>query len=441
MIAKRVSGACAVVLAALLGFATLSQAQPARLIDRDISEAYQYVLGRLLVLRQEALDLKEGFKWNELVHREPGGVAWANPNLDVVYSEAWIGIDENSCVLVELPEIKGRYFTVQVLNGWGEVTANINERKYPKHPFGKFALCLKGVKIPSTPRGAPLPKGTLRVDLPNKKSHVLIRIELGANPADAVALQKRITMKPFGSPVIDKAVIEPTFTNDKLPGVEIFDKVDQLFASEPDQNPGAFGVQERVRAITKALADPKERVRVDEVIRKQSIPSFLSAVQKPGTPKNNWVLPRAVGNYGTDYQARTIANFSGIWANNTGEAVYFASTNNDGNQTLYMTFPADALPKSKARYFWSITAVDGERFRVIPNALKRYSLGSQSPLKFNDGGSLTLAFAPRLPKGFPESNWLPTPERTKYNLTLRFYGPPKDLANGKYYPPALGRKP
>ena len=274
MIAKRVSGACAVVLMALLGFATLAQAQPARLMDRDITEAYQYVLGRMLVLRQEALELKEGFKWNELVHREPGGVAWANPNLDVVYSEAWIGIDETSCVLLELPEIKGRYYTVQVLNGWGEVTANINERKYPKHPFGKFALCLKGAKIPAAPRVPALPKGTLRVDLPNKKSHVLIRIELGANPADAVALQKRITMKPFGSPVIDKAVIEPTFTNDKLPGVEIFDKVDQLFASEPDQNPGAFGVQERVRAITKALADPKERVRIDEVIRKQSIPSL-----------------------------------------------------------------------------------------------------------------------------------------------------------------------
>ena len=47
MIAKRVSGACAVVLAALLGFATLAQAQPVRLMDRDITEAYQYVLGRL----------------------------------------------------------------------------------------------------------------------------------------------------------------------------------------------------------------------------------------------------------------------------------------------------------------------------------------------------------------------------------------------------------
>src|SRR5215475_14411816 len=162
---------------------TSAYAQPAALPDRDIVEAYEYMLGRWLVLRQENLDFKEGFKWNEIIHREPGGVTWANPNLDVVYSEAWIAVDDKSCTLIELPEIKGRYYTVQALNGWGEVTANINERTHPKHPFGKFALCLKDTK-------AVLPKGTARITVPSKKSRILMRIELGANPAEAIALQK-----------------------------------------------------------------------------------------------------------------------------------------------------------------------------------------------------------------------------------------------------------
>ena len=35
---------------------------------------YIYLLGRLLVTRQQQLDFKEGFKWNELVHRKPGGL-------------------------------------------------------------------------------------------------------------------------------------------------------------------------------------------------------------------------------------------------------------------------------------------------------------------------------------------------------------------------------
>ena len=180
------------VLTAIWAASPTHAQQPARVSDRDIVEAYEYMLGRWLVLRQENLDFKEGFKWNEIIHRDPGGVAWANPNLDVVYSEAWIAVDEKSCTLIELPEIKGRYYTVQALNGWGEVTANINERNYAKHPFGKFAFCLKGAK------GITLPKGTQRVELPSKKSRILMRIELGANPADAVALQKKVTMKATG---------------------------------------------------------------------------------------------------------------------------------------------------------------------------------------------------------------------------------------------------
>src|SRR5215468_4651966 len=160
---KRLIASLIGLIAATTAACIPTQAQPARLSDKDIVDAYHYMVGRWLVLRQETLDLKEGLKWNEVKHREPGGVAWANPNLDVAYSEAWIYVDETSCTLVDLPPIKGRYYTVQVLNGWGEVTANINERNYPKHPFGKFALCLKGARMG-------LPPDTLRIDLPGRKA-------------------------------------------------------------------------------------------------------------------------------------------------------------------------------------------------------------------------------------------------------------------------------
>ena len=92
-----------------------------------------------------------------------------------------------------------------MLNGWGEVTANINERTFPKHPFGKFAFCLKDTR-------PVLPKGTQRVILPSRKSRILLRIELGAHPANAIALQKKITMKATGKPVIDEAVVKPGFS-------------------------------------------------------------------------------------------------------------------------------------------------------------------------------------------------------------------------------------
>ncbi len=163
-----------------VGLLVSAAAHAQRVSDKDIVEAYQYMLGRFLVLRQETRDLKGGMKWNEVTHRAPGGVDWANPNLDVAYSEAWIAVDDTSCTLVTLPKIAGRYYTVQVLNGWGEVAANINERTFPKRPSGTFALCLKGAKVT-------LPPDAQRINLPNKKSRVLMRIELGAESSCVIS--------------------------------------------------------------------------------------------------------------------------------------------------------------------------------------------------------------------------------------------------------------
>jgi hypothetical protein len=421
-----------ILLAMLLAVcaATVAQGQPARLSDKDIVEAYQYMLGRWLVLRQEALDVKEGLKWNEVKHREPGGVAWANPNLDVAYSEAWVAVDDTSCTLVDLPEIKGRYYTVQVLNGWGEVLANINERNFPRHPFGTFALCLKGAKVS-------LPKDTQRIDLPTKKSRVLMRVELGADPAAATALQKKITMKATGSPKVEPTAAAFDFPNNKLPGIEAFDKTEEILASEPDINKGMAPLQRKARAVAKAAGDPKERARIDDVIQKQATPGFFAALKTLGSKVNGWMHPRIVGNYGGDYLMRSLVNFGGIWANNAKEAVYFVGQGFDGSQTYIQTYPKNALPGSKVRYFWSVIAVDEAEFKVIPNPLNRFLLNKQSALQFNADGSLTLAFGPKQPEGIPQSNWLPTPDGKKYDMTYRFYGPAPDVVSGKYYPPAL----
>ena len=136
---------------------------------------------------------------------------------------------------------------------------------------------------------------------------------------------------------------------------------------------------------------------------------------------------------------RSVANYAGIWANTGKEVVYFAGMGLDGSQTYTQTYPKEALPLSKTRYFWSVIAVDTADYKVIPNQLNRYLLNKQSPLKLNDDGSLTLVFGPKLPDDIPESNWLPTPNGKKYNLTYRFYGPTKDVADGKYFPPPLVR--
>ena len=400
------------------------------LSDQDIVDAYHYMLGRWLVLRQEALDFKEEFKWNEIIHREPGGVAWATPNLDVAYSEAWIYVDESSCTIIDLPEIKRRYYTVQVMNGWAEVITNINERNFPNHPFGRFGFCLAGTKTE-------LPPGTQRIDLPGKKSRLLVRIELGANPAEACALQKQITMRATGVPKAEAVVAAFDFPNDRLPAADAFAATEAILASEADINEGTDAPQRKAREIAKAIADPKERARIDDVIHRQAIPAFFAYQEKFGTTRNGWIHPRPAGNYGSDFLTRAFTNFTGIWANNAHEVTYYGAPPFDGSKTYVQTYPKSGLPESKARYFWSVVVGDTRQSQVIPNPLKRYLLNKQSGLEFNGDGSLTLAFAPRQPKRVPKPNWLPTPEGGKYRLTYCFYGPTEDVVTGTYFPPPM----
>ena len=84
-------------------------------------------------------------------------------------------------------------------------------------------------------------------------------------------------------------------------------------------------------------------------------------------------------------------------------------------------------------------AVDGGRFRVLPNPNNRFLINSQSKLQYGADGSLTLYFADQKPADAPDGNWLPTPKGTKYRLTFRFYRPTEGVANGTYYPAAADK--
>ncbi|HEY5803450.1 MAG TPA: DUF1214 domain-containing protein [Lysobacter sp.] len=413
-----------------------AEAQPA-VSDQDISDAYLYLLSRLLVLRQEQLDFgKEGFKWNEIAHREVGGVAWANPNLDVAYSEAWVAVDENSCTIFSVPSIKGRYYTVQFLNGWGETVANINERNFPDHPSGDFWMCLKGAAVQ-------VPADAVRIDLPGKTSRVLARVELGADPRQGVALQHQIKVKPSGTPKIDPVPATPAFTNEKFPGAEAFDSAAIALDSEPDINAGMDALQAKVRAVAEEVKTPAGRDRVEKVIREQTLPGFQKSFSTAGSNRNGWNRPATIGKYGDDFKTRTLIDLAGIWANSTDEVVYFKTdsdgtgTKLDGGNTYTMTFAKDELPENHVKYFWSVIAVDSKEFHVIPNPKNRFLINKQSKLQYGKDGSLTLYFAPGKPKDAPDGNWLPTPKGQNYNLTFRTYGPDEAILTGAWYPAPL----
>lgn len=408
--------------------------------DQDISDAWIYLLGRLLVLRQQKADLAEGMQWNQITHRKPGAVEWPNPNLDVAYSEAWVALDESSCTIVTVPRITGRYYTVQFLNGWGETLANINERTQAQRPSGEFAVCLKGANVT-------LPADVVRIDVPARYLRMLARVELGDNWDQAVALQQKFTLRATGTPATPTLPEVASFDQQHLPGVEAFDKAAAVLDSEQDLNPGMEAVAAKARAIGAAIQDPAERTRVDKVVREKAHADLAKASPTVGhgTLKNGWARPSVAGEYGNDWLGRTLVNLGGIWANNMDAVVYYKgnldSTNTqlNGDHSYTMTFPKDALPASFADYFWSVIAVDPVFARVLPNPKKRFLLNRESGLKYNADGSLTLYFGAEKPKDAPDPNWLPTPKGKDYRLTFRFYGPIGGVKDGSYFPPPLIR--
>ena len=410
----------------------------AAISDQQVSDAYIYLLSRLLVLRQQQADFQEGFKWNTLIHRKPGEVQWPNPNLDVAYSEAWVAVDDKSCLMVSVPKITGRYHTVQFLNGWGETVANINERVFPKRPDGEFAVCLKGSQVD-------VPAGAQRVDVPVKYLRVLSRVELGRNESEAVALQHKVTFRSTGDPVPPAIPKTVTFDIEVLPGVEAFESAELALDSEADINPGMEPLQAATRAIAKAIKDPAERQRIDQVIKTKAIPDFNKAAPTlgDGTVRNGWVVPSTIGVYGSNWLLRTLVNDGGIWANSFEEVIYYKAfagpdrTPLSGDHSYTLHFAKEQLPAQFATHFWSIIAVDAVHRRVLPNPKKRYLINPETNPQYGKDGSLTLYFSDSKPSDAPDGNWLPTPKGQRYSLTFRFYRPKGAVADRSYFPPAL----
>lgn len=406
-----------------------------------IKDAWTYLYGRYLVLQQENHDINvEKVGYNKIKYNPLGSAQFVNPNLDVAYLEAWIAVDSDHAVILNVPEIKERYYTAQLLDGWGEVIANINERTFPDHPSGKFALVLKG----SNP---PIPDGAVKVELSAAKAKFLARVELKGTPDEAVALQKQFTLDVPDGIKIDPPLEVPEFTPAAAIAGAIFDQVPKVLSTYPDPMPKATEYQataEKVASYAKSSDDA--RSKVEEIVKAKAIPGFLEGAKGFGTQKGGWSVTYVVGKFGDDILARDIIDYGGLWANVASEAIYFIGLTDsqkrplNGSKTYEIRFPKEARPKAQVDGFWSVTLYSVPDYRVVPNDLKRYNLNNVSDLKSNEDGSLNLWLAPALPANVPESNWLPTPAGKGFSLDMRMYVAKPDVLDGKWFPAPIEAK-
>jgi hypothetical protein len=406
-----------------------------------IADAYVYLLGRVLVIRQEHLDRAgEGFAYNVVSYNPLGSADFVNPNLDVAYLEAWFAVGDDTAVLLEVPEVAGRYSTAQILDEWGEVIVNVNERATPAKPFGTFAL----VKPGSNPT---IPDEATRIELHSSKAKLLARVELQGDPDGALELQHAFKVRALNHVDVVAPPLIPGFDNATLLGVEIFDDVEAILASALDVSPLAAAMQLQVRAVADYVASgDAARAAVDSLLREKVVPEFKTyALTKSAPSLNHWIGGAQTGNYGADYRLRSSANYLGIWANTAKEVVYFVTNRDadeqplDGSSSYVIHFPADDLPDSIVDSYWSIILVGVPDYRVVTNPLDRYNLNSYSGLASEPDGSLKIALGPDQVPGVADSNWLPSAKDKPFSLTFRAYVPKDFVAGGQWAPPAVTR--
>jgi hypothetical protein len=430
----------ALALVAALAAPASAQTPPAKPDEKTLTDAYAYLLGRALVIRQEDKDRSGGgFAYNEIKYNPLGSADFVNPNFDVAYLEAWIAVDDRTLALLEIPEIKDRYYTAQILDEWGEVIANVNERIFPSKPYGKFALVTPGF------RGS-LPIDAARIELHSGKAKLLGRVELRGDPDGAVKLQHQFKLTALGTPLIAPPPAIATFDNAELIGARIFDDIDARLSSALDVAPNAAEMQQKVRAVAAYVESGNDaRAAIDAQLRPIVAQFKEDALTKTAPYRNHWLCGNIGGNYGAEYRVRSAANYAGIWANAPSEVVYFVGSRDaneqplNGSNNYVMHFPADKLPETVANAYWSVILVGMPDYRVVPNALKRYNFNNHSPLQKEGDGSLKIAVGPKAVAGVPESNWLPSADGKPFSLTFRVYVPKEAAQKCEWTPPPLAK--
>lgn len=108
----------------------------------------------------------------------------------------------------------------------------------------------------------------------------------------------------------------------------------------------------------------------------------------------------------------------------SGSAYGFTATDSkgeylDGGKTYKITLPSP-IPVNN---FWSFMVYSNQHRSMLETDQKSAGLDSNNPsIQANKGGSYTIWFGPKAPKGH-ESNWVQTMPGKGYSVLLRLYGP------------------
>jgi hypothetical protein len=358
------------------------------------------------------------------------------PNADTLYTTAFFDVGKEPWVL-SIPDMKGRYFLMPMLDGWTNVFQVPGKRTTGT---GAQTYAITGPGWTGT-----LPDGAREYKSPTNIVWLLGRIYCTGTPEDYKAvheLQDQFKLVPLGSygkpytppegkadPSIDMKTAVREQVN-QMDAVAYFTLLAQLMKSNPPATADAPALAKFARIglvpgkdfdASKLNADFAKRIpeiALDRIM-------LQLKVNKDVQHLHGWNFTTKTGLYGTDYLMRALITAIGLGANRPQDAVYPTSLKDvrddayDGANKYVIHFDKGQTPPAEG--FWSITMYDSSYF-FVANPINRYSISARQALKSNPDGSIDLFIQKDSPGADKESNWLPAPAG-KFILMMRLYWP------------------
>jgi hypothetical protein len=370
------------------------------------------------------------------------------PNVDTLYGATFVWLEKQGPVVITVPEIKDRYYSVALHDAWFNSIDVIGTRTNGGNA-GSYLIAPPGWK-------GEKPEGIERVIITSTPViNLYQRIYL--NAADDISkirsLQDQIRIAPLASwkqpsanfsPVDDKVFRVPGLRETRDP-LHFFEATNAYTHVSPPP-PG----DESLLALFATVGlGPGKALPEDTAARKDiaegaaDAQHIINAAICAGPFRNGWRVPKSNNaKHGSHSLDRSVAQLLHIGVLPVEEALYFISYRDgdgaplDGRKSNRLTFAKGQLPPIDSRAFWSLTMYN-EKSLLVENPIHRYAIRPDTEgLTFAEDGSLTIYLQHEKPSNAPSGNWLPAPDGT-FILALRCYMPQPAAMDGTWFPPAI----
>jgi hypothetical protein len=365
--------------------------------------------------------------------------AFKTPNVDTLYSNAWLDLTEGPA-LIHVPPIRSRYYTLHFLDAYSNST-NLSSRTVG--PGGGDFL------VAPTAWDGDVPAGATRFRVASPYMWILMRILVRDSAADVEevrALQDAVEISPTDEigrgdfvPVTPEAAESDWRT--------FFLALD--FSLRANGHPvHEDGYVYRFRSIGLGGETPLDVDELDDATRQGMEAGFADGMEVIGSSRaqlgepvgdTGWVTGTA-GEDGFNYLRRALRNLVGTGGNVIAEKVFFAT---------HVSGSREPLDGAAAKYevefetpppvdgHWSLTIYPTATGLLHPNEIDRYAIASTTPgLEYGADGSLKILIQHTRPED--AANWLPAPPGEFY-LDLRTWEPRAEIRRGDWQPGPVTR--